>query len=65
VSDLSDQVDAIDLSDYVLTSTFNTVVGDLSVLNQYNGLEQGETASVAESLEDIYERLTWCELSEE
>ena len=64
VSNLSDALEAIDLSDYVLTTTFNTVVGDLSTLNTYNGLQEGETASVAESLEDIYERLTWRELTE-
>lgn len=60
---------SIDLSNYVTTTTFNTlntkvgnletVVGDLSILNDYTN----ET-TVIESLADIYERLTWQELNE-
>ena len=59
----------IDLSDYVTTTTFNTLntkvenlettIGDLSALNNYNN-----KTTVTESLIDIYERLTWQELSE-
>ena len=48
--------------DYVLLSTFNAVVGDLSTVNSvYNNLNTDD--SIAEPLIDIYDRLTWQELN--
>lgn len=48
---------------YVLTSTFNSVVGDMSTINgQYNTLV--EDASIADTFIDIYDRLTWQELTD-
>ena len=50
-------------NDYVLTTTFNAVVGDLTNINgTYNNLVTG--ASVEDNLIEIYERLTWQEISE-
>ena len=50
-------------NNFVLVSTFNAVVGDLTAVNSvYNNLNQDD--SIAETLEDIYERLTWQEISE-
>ena len=52
-----------DLDDYVLTSTFESVVGDLTAVNGVlNNLNTD--ASIAEDLTDIYNRLTWKELNE-
>ena len=49
--------------EYVLISTFNAVIGDLTAVNGVmNNLQQDD--SIAETLEDIYERLTWQEISE-
>lgn len=49
--------------DYVLTTTFNAVVGDLSNINgTYNNLNSD--ASIEDNLMEIYERLTWREISE-
>ena len=49
-----------DLNNYVLTSTFNSVVGDLSLLSNYNELD--ESASITDTIIDIYDRLTWKEI---
>ena len=49
--------------DFVLVSTFNAVIGDLTAVNGvFNELQEDD--SIAETLEDIYERLTWREISE-
>ena len=49
------------LNDYVLTTTFNSVIGDMSILSNYNNL--GEDASISDTIIDIYDRLTWKEIS--
>lgn len=63
VSNLSDRLSAFESNDYVLTSTFNTVIGTLSsvngVLNDLNA-----NASISDTLADIYDKLTWQEISE-
>ena len=47
--------------DFVLKTTFNSVVGNLTNVNGVmNNLNSD--ASIAETLEDIYDRLTWKEL---
>ena len=51
------------LDDYVLTTTFESVVGDLSLVNGVIN-ELSINASIADTLDDIYDRLTWKELSE-
>jgi di/tripeptidase len=49
-------------SDYVLVSTFNAVVGDISTVNGvYNDLNSDD--SITETLIDIYDRLTWQEMN--
>lgn len=49
------------LDNYVLTTTFNTVVGDLSSVNgQLNDLSSND--SISDTLTDIYQRLTWQEI---
>lgn len=50
-------------NNYVLTSTFNATIGNL---NQINGIKNNLSvdASITDNLIDIYERLTWHELSE-
>ena len=51
------------LDNYVLTTTFNSVVGDLSDVNGvYNDLYSD--GSISDNLVDIYDRLTWKELNE-
>ena len=51
------------LNNYVLTTTFTAVVGNLGTVNGVlNNLDA--TASIAETLVDIYDRLTWQEISE-
>lgn len=51
------------LGNYVLTSTFNAVIGDLTAVNGVlNTLNADD--SISETLIDIYERLTWQEISE-
>lgn len=58
VNNLADSLD-----DYVLTSVFNATVGDLSNVNgTYNDLNFD--ASIEDNLIEIYERLTWQEISE-
>ena len=49
--------------DFVTLSHFNTVVGDLSELNNYNDLNM-QNMTISDTLVDIYERLMWVELSE-
>lgn len=50
------------LSDIYVTKThFNTVVGDMTLLMNYNELP--EDASITDTLIDIYDRLTWQEIS--
>lgn len=48
---------------YVTKTEFNTVVGDLSDLTQYNNLDYTNDASISDTLIDIYERLIWQEIS--
>ena len=65
VGTLSTAVAAIqsNFDNYVLTSTFTAVVGDLTTIN---GVLNTVTAngSIADTLIDIYDRLTWQEMSE-
>lgn len=49
------------LNNYVLTTTFNSVVGDLSSLTTYNNLSPNTT--ISDTIIDIYQRLTWKEIS--
>ena len=50
-------------NNFVLVATFNAVVGDLSTVNSvYNTLNSDD--SVSDTLIDIYERLTWQEISD-
>ena len=50
-------------SNYVLVTTFNAVVGNLTAVNgTLNNLNSD--ASIAETITDIYDRLTWREISE-
>ena len=46
---------------YVTKVEFNAVIGDMALLNNYNNLGSG--ASVTDTLIDIYDRLTWQEIS--
>lgn len=47
---------------YVLVTTFNAVVGDMTTVNSiYNNLNADD--SIAETLIDIYDRLTWQEMT--
>ena len=65
VGNLTTAVDALqnNLGNYVLTSTFNAVIGDLTAVNGVlNTLNTDD--SISETLIDIYERLTWQEISE-
>ena len=48
---------------YVTKTEFNTVVGDLGTLAQYNNLDYTNDASISDTLMDIYERLIWQEIS--
>ena len=60
-SDL-DNLSAI-TNNFVLVSTFNAVIGDLTAVNGvFNTLQSDD--SIADTLEDIYDRLTWQEISE-
>ena len=70
--DLTNYVTTIDLNnainnltsnisnDYVLKTTFQSVVGPLD-LSQYNDL--GENANITDNIKDIYERLVWQDIS--
>lgn len=50
------------MGNYVLTTTFNAVVGNLSAVNgTYNTLTADD--SITDTLIDIYERLTWQEMT--
>lgn len=50
-------------NNYVLISTFNSVIGDLTAVNGVmNNLNSDD--SISETLIDIYDRLTWQEISE-
>lgn len=48
---------------YVTHEEFDNTVGNLSNLIQYNDLDYS-TASIADTFEDIYERLIWQEINE-
>lgn len=65
VSNLETVVSNLDskFDDYVLTSTFNSVVGNLSTVN---GIKNNLTsdATITDNLIEIYDRLTWQELGE-
>ena len=43
---------------YVTTTVFNATIGDLSKLTEYNDLSQ-ENLNIANTFEDIYDRLIW------
>ena len=63
VDNLADKISTFENNDYVLTSTFNTTVGNLSAVNGVlNNLNAN--ASIADTLVDIYDKLTWQEISE-
>lgn len=62
VTNLSNQLDSFE-DDYVLTTTFNGVVGDLSLVNGIKN-NLNANASIADNLIDIYDRLIWQEISE-
>ncbi len=63
VDNLADKISTFENNDYVLTSTFNTTVGNLSAVNGVlNNLNAD--ASIADTLVDIYDKLTWQEISE-
>jgi acyl-CoA synthetase (NDP forming) len=62
-TDLDNLILAASSGTYVLLTTFNAVIGDLTAVNGVmNNLQSDD--SIAETLEDIYERLTWQEISE-
>jgi hypothetical protein len=48
---------------YVTKEKFNSTVGNLSDLMQYNNLDYS-SASITDTFEDIYERLIWQEINE-
>ena len=50
-------------NNYVTKPEFTAVVGTMSNLSQYNNLNY-ETANIADTFEDLYERLIWQEISE-
>ncbi len=61
-TDLDNLLSAV-TGNYVFVTTFNAVIGDLTAVNGVmNNLQADD--SIAETLEDIYERLTWQEISE-
>ena len=49
-------------ADYVLKSTYNSEVGDLSA---YRTIAEKPTGTVGEGLKDLYERLQWVDMTEE
>lgn len=49
------------LNNYVTTTTFNATIGDLSKLSDYNELSNDDI-NIANTFEDIYERLVWQEI---
>lgn len=51
---------AIDVSSYVKTTTFNAVVGNIEQLNNYTTTAN---SNVVESIIDIYQRITWQDIS--
>ena len=62
-TDLDNLILAASSGTYVLLTTFNAVIGDLTAVNGVmNNLQSDD--SIAETLGDIYERLTWQEISE-
>jgi len=61
-TDLDNLISSI-TNNYVLVSTFNSVIGDLTAVNGVMN-DLLEDSSIAETLEDIYERLTWQEIRE-
>ena len=62
-TDLDNLILAASSGTYVLLTTFNAVIGNLTAVNGVmNNLQSDD--SIAETLEDIYERLTWQEISE-
>lgn len=61
-TDLNNFMTAVS-SNYVLVTTFNAVVGAMTAVNGIlNNLNSD--ASIAETITDIYDRLTWREISE-
>ena len=62
VSNLSNRISAIE-GDYITTTEFNAVVGDLSSVNGVKN-ELNSAATITDNIIDIYERLTWQEISE-
>lgn len=73
VAQLNNKVDIVDfnnaisnlnssLDNYVLTTTFQAVVGDLSQLMEYHNL--GSDASISDIASDIYDRLVWHDIQE-
>lgn len=63
VSSLSGRIDTLENGDFVTHTEFNTVVGSLSDLNGVmNNLNSD--ATITDNIIDIYERLTWQEISE-
>ena len=65
VNTLSTAVSAIqsNLDNYVLTTTFTAVVGTLTAVNGVRNTLTA-TSSISDALIDIYDRLTWIEMSE-
>lgn len=61
VSNLSNRISAIE-DNYVTTTEFNAVVGDLSSVNGVKN-ELNSAATITDNIIDIYERLTWQEIS--
>ena len=62
VTNLSNQIDNFE-DNYVLTTTFNNVVGDLSLVNGIKN-NLNSDATISDNLIEIYDRLTWQEISE-
>ena len=62
VTNLSNKIDSFE-DDYVLTTTFNSVVGNLNLVNGIKNNLNAD-ASISDNLIEIYDRLTWQEISE-
>lgn len=62
ITSINDTLNSLD-DTYVTKTLFNATVGSLSDLANYNTLDYSNDASITDTLIDIYERLTWQEIS--
>lgn len=63
VTNLTTRISTLENANYVLTSTFNAVVGNMALVNGVKN-DLNVDASISDNLIDIYDRLTWQEISE-